>query len=146
MPFSLAYRYEAMVLVELGACSLRRDNFDPEQNMILQWCELDFLEEKWCNSQLWVVAYQWRTTQCFNLKVKTRRFQEEDIVHKKFLHNKRALDPSWEGPYKIAEVLTPSAYQLAHLNGDWISRLWNADYLRMYYQWLHAPLSIKFTI
>ena len=34
-PFSLAYRYEAMVLVELDAGSLRRDNFDLEQNMIL---------------------------------------------------------------------------------------------------------------
>ena len=33
--FSLAYRYEAMVLVKLGARSLRRDNFDLEQNMIL---------------------------------------------------------------------------------------------------------------
>ena len=45
-PFSLAYRYEAMVLVELGTGSLRRDNFDPLQNMILQRCELNFLKEK----------------------------------------------------------------------------------------------------
>ena len=35
-PFLLAYGYEAMVLVELGAGSLRRDNFDLEQIMILQ--------------------------------------------------------------------------------------------------------------
>ena len=34
-PFLLAYGYEAMVLVKLGAGSLRRDNFDLEQNMIL---------------------------------------------------------------------------------------------------------------
>ena len=45
--FSLAYGYEAMVPVELGAGSLRRDNFNPEQNMILQRRELYFLEEKW---------------------------------------------------------------------------------------------------
>ena len=57
-PFSLAYGYEAMVPVKLGAGSLRRDNFDPEQNMILQRHELDFLEEKWRDSQLRVVAYQ----------------------------------------------------------------------------------------
>ena len=43
------------------------------------------------------------------------------------------LDPSWESSHKIAEVLNPGAYQLAHLNGDRILRLWNADYLRMYY-------------
>ena len=34
-PFSLAYGYEAIVLVELCVGSLRRDNFDLEQNMIL---------------------------------------------------------------------------------------------------------------
>ena len=45
-PFLLAYGYEAMVPVELGAGSLRRENFDSEQNMILQRHELDFLKEK----------------------------------------------------------------------------------------------------
>ena len=51
-PFSLAQGYEAMVSFKLGAGSLRRDNFDSEQNMILQQRELDFLEEKQHDSQL----------------------------------------------------------------------------------------------
>ena len=34
--FSLAYGYKAMGPVEFGKGSLRRDNFDAEQNMILQ--------------------------------------------------------------------------------------------------------------
>ena len=29
-PFSLAYGYEAMILVKLGAGSLRRNNFNPK--------------------------------------------------------------------------------------------------------------------
>ena len=29
-PFSLGYEYEAMVPVEIGVGSLRRDNYDPE--------------------------------------------------------------------------------------------------------------------
>ena len=41
-PFSLAYSYEAMVPIELGVGSLRRDNFELEQNMILQRRELVF--------------------------------------------------------------------------------------------------------
>ena len=61
MPFLMTYRYEAIVPVELGAGSLRRDNFDPEQNMILQRRKLDFVKEKRCDSQLWAGAYQWRT-------------------------------------------------------------------------------------
>ena len=57
-PFTLAYGYEAMVLVELGAGYLRRDNFDLEENMILQRRKLNFLEEKWHDSQLPVTVYQ----------------------------------------------------------------------------------------
>ena len=50
------------------------------------------------------------------------------------LHNKGALDLGWEGPFKIAEVLTLGAYKLAHLNGEQILRSWNANHLEMYYQ------------
>ena len=44
-PFLLAKGCEAMVPIELGARFLRRDNFNLEQNMILQRHELDFLRE-----------------------------------------------------------------------------------------------------
>ena len=35
-PFSLAFGYKAMVLVEIGVGSLRRENYDSYQNLILQ--------------------------------------------------------------------------------------------------------------
>ena len=65
-PFSRAYRYEAMVPVEIGTRSLRGDNFDPEKNKILQKLGLDFLEEKRRDSKLWVATYQRRTARYFN--------------------------------------------------------------------------------
>ena len=73
-PFSLAYRYKAMILVELGAGSLRRDNFDSEQNIILQWCELNFLEEKRHESQLQVATYQ-----DAQLDTSTRKWRQGDF-------------------------------------------------------------------
>ena len=63
-----------------------------------------------------------------------RRFQIGDLVLIKVLYNKRPLYPNWEGSYKIARIFTPLEYQLAHLNGDRVSRSWNADHLKMYYQ------------
>ena len=111
-----------MVPLKLGARSLRRDNFDLEQNMILQWRELNFLEEEQGDSQLWVTKYQQYTIRYFNSMVKTRRFQEGDLILRRVLHNKETLDTSLEGPYKIVGVLTPGAYQLANLNGDRIQR------------------------
>ena len=127
-PFSLAYGYEAMVLVKLREGLLRMDNFNLEQNMILQQRELDFLEEKRRDSQLLVATYQRRITRYFNLKMKMGSFQVGDLFLKRVLHNKGALDLSWGGPYKIIVILTPSAYQLAYLNRDRSLRLWNTDF------------------
>ena len=53
---------------------------------------------------------------------------------RKVLQNKGALDSSWEGPFKIVEVLTPEAYKLSCLSGEKILRSWNADHPKMYYQ------------
>ena len=44
-PFSLSYGYEAMVLVEIGIRSLRRELYNQEENHLLQRHELDFLDE-----------------------------------------------------------------------------------------------------
>ena len=109
-PFSLAYGYEAIVTVEIRVGSLRRENYNPEQNETLQWCELDFIQEKRQDSQLRVIAYQQHTTRYFNSKMKTRRFQIGDLIVRKVFHSKGTLDPSLEGPYKIARILTPSAH------------------------------------
>ena len=100
--FSLSYGYEAMVLVEMGMSSLRRENYDQNDNHILQRHELDYLEEKWSASQLRVVAYQHRTTRYFNSKVKPRIFQVGNLVLRLVIQNKGALDSNWEGLYKIA--------------------------------------------
>ena len=57
-----------------------------------------------------------------------------DLVLRKVLHNKGALDPSWEGLFKIVEVLTPRAYRLSYLSRKQIPQSWNVDHLKMYYQ------------
>ena len=45
---------------------------------------------------------------------------------------KRGSRSQLEGPYKIVGILTSSAYQLAHLNGNRVLRSWNIDHLKMY--------------
>ena len=73
-PFSLAYRYEAMVPVEIRAGSLRREKYNPKHNETLKRHKLDFIEEKRRDSQLRVVVYQQLIARYFNSNVKTRRF------------------------------------------------------------------------
>ena len=72
-----------------------------------------------------------------------RRFRVEDLILRKVLHNKGALDPGWEGSFKITNVLTPRTYKLVHLYGEQILRSWNTDHFKIYYQLLYASSSIK---
>ena len=60
-PFCLAYGYEAMIPVEIGASSLRRSTYEQDQNNVLMRIELDLLEERREQSQLRVASYQQRT-------------------------------------------------------------------------------------
>ena len=49
---------------------------------------------------------------------------------RKVFQNKGALDPSWEGLFKIVEVLTPEMYKLSYLGGEQVPRSWNVDHLK----------------
>ncbi|XP_074324269.1 uncharacterized protein LOC141661185 [Apium graveolens] len=69
-PFMLTYRYEAMVPVEVGSGSLRRDRYREEDAEVNQRLHLDLLEEVRENSQLRLAAYQQRAARYYNKKVK----------------------------------------------------------------------------
>ena len=57
-PFNLTYGCEAMIPVELGAGSFRRDNFNPEVNEVNHRLHLDMLEETRSGAQLRIASYQ----------------------------------------------------------------------------------------
>ena len=57
-PFSLAYGIEAMIPVEVGVPSLRRDTYNQEENFALQRYELDLLKEKRDLAALRIASYK----------------------------------------------------------------------------------------
>ena len=87
--FSLAYGVEAMIPVEVGVPSLRRETYNQEENFALEQYELDLLEEKRDLAYLRIASYKRRSERYFNSKVKKRRFKET-------LHY-----PNWKGPKKL---------------------------------------------
>ena len=99
-PFSLAYGVEAMIPVEIGVPSLRRETYNQEENFILQRYELDLLEEKHDLVALRIASYKRKSERYFNSKVKERRFKEGDLVLKKINSNTKeasvgVLKPNW---------------------------------------------------
>ncbi|XP_074355731.1 uncharacterized protein LOC141695382 [Apium graveolens] len=109
-PFLLTYGYEAMVPVEVGAGSLRRDVFVEEDAEVNQRLHLDLLDEARTNSQLKLAAYQQRVARYFNKRVKSVPFKVGDLVLRKVMPNTKiaqhgVLGANWEGPYKVKAIL-----------------------------------------
>uniref|UniRef100_A0A803PTJ4 Uncharacterized protein n=1 Tax=Cannabis sativa TaxID=3483 RepID=A0A803PTJ4_CANSA len=127
-PFSLSCKCKAMVPVEVGAGSLRRDVFNLSENIENQLLQLDLLEEKRNQAHLKNAAYQQRTARYFNSKVKERTLRVGDLVLRKVIPNTKnpahgVFGDKWEGPYLIADKIGHSTYQLVELNGVQFTRL-----------------------
>ena len=138
-PFTLTYGCEAMVPVEVGAGSFRRDNYDPENNEVNHRLYLDLIEEVRDTAQLKLAAYQQRTRKYFDKKVRARPLKTGDLVLRKMMPNMRvpahgAFGAKWEGPYIIKTVLWEGTYHLTDMDGRLIPRAWNAQHLKRYYQ------------
>ncbi|XP_074326764.1 uncharacterized protein LOC141664709 [Apium graveolens] len=88
-PFTLTYGCEAMVTVEIGAGSFRRENYDLNNNEINHRLYLDLLEEVRENSQLKLAAYQQRTMKYFDKKVRARPLRVGDLVLRRMMPNMR---------------------------------------------------------
>ncbi|XP_074374200.1 uncharacterized protein LOC141714585 [Apium graveolens] len=138
-PFSLVYGCEAMVPVEVGAGSFRRDNYELEANEVNHRLYLDMIEETREDAQIRVAAYQQRTARHYNSKVKARTFKVGDLVLRRVMPNTKVVShgvfgANWEGPYKIKSVLWEGTYHLNDMQDKLIPRAWNTEHLHKYYQ------------
>ena len=138
-PFVLTYGCEAMVPVEVGAGSFRRDHYNAEVNEVNHRLYLDMVEEVRTTSQTRLAAYQQRVARYYNGKVRTRPLKVGDLVLRKTMPNTKipghgVFGANWEGPYKVRAVLWEGTYHLSELDGKRIPRAWNAEHLKKYYQ------------
>ena len=125
--------------VEIGLPSPRTQHFNPEMNEECLRLGLDLLEEHRETSRLRVAEYKNRVARYYNSRVKPRSFKVGDLVLRKVMLNTRdpstgALGPTWEGPYKVVEIVRPGTYRLTDLNDKVLPHPWNAEHLRIYYQ------------
>ncbi|GAV60306.1 hypothetical protein CFOL_v3_03837 [Cephalotus follicularis] len=128
-----------MIPVEIGVQSPRVMHFTEDNNEEGHRCLLDLVEELRDKAAIRVAAYQQRLSRYYNRRVSPRPLRQGDLV----LRNSSIADPTgtrgklapaWEGPYKIKRVLCRGTFKLETLGGREISKGWNAEHLRKYYQ------------
>nr|KYP32509.1 hypothetical protein KK1_046792 [Cajanus cajan] len=137
-PFRLTYGTDAMIPVEVGEPSFRRQSFQEESNDDALRAELDVLEEVRDKAQVVVEACKQRMTRRFNSNLKPRTFHEGDLVWRATGAARRnssegKLSANWYGPFRIRHSLHNGAYKLEELSGKVIPRTWNSTHLKTYY-------------
>ena len=137
-PFKLTYGTEAVIPLNVELPSLQVENFDPQQNEDQLRASLDFIEETRERASIRMAAYQHRVAKYYNSRVKSKIFEQGDLVLRKAEASQPTeigkLSPKWEGPYQVIKVIRPGAYQLQRMDGSIVPRTWNSENLRKYYQ------------
>ncbi|KAL0408262.1 UNVERIFIED_CONTAM: hypothetical protein Sradi_1760600 [Sesamum radiatum] len=134
-PFNLCYGTEAVAPAEIGELSWRVKHYDSTSNAQGMRVNLDLIEEarEKAAVRLLCIKLEWprRTTP----ESEPRNFQVGDLVMRKAEASGPIgkLDPKWEGPYKVMEIVNAGAYRLQHLNGKERPAHVNIVNLKKYY-------------
>ena len=122
-----------------GQVPLGETTFQEEANEVNQRLHLDMLEEVRKESKVRLAAYQQRTARFYNSRVKAKPFKVGDLVLRKMMLAMKVpghglFGANWEGPYRIRAEIFGGAYYLEDMQGEPISKAWNAEHLKKYYQ------------
>ena len=104
---------------------------------------LDLLDEQWDIAAARLVIYQQDLRHYHSRRVKTRTFQEGDLVLRLIQDqtDMHKLSPPWEGPFVVSKNLNNGSYYLIDVREHKDSRKseeetrrpWNIAHLRPYY-------------
>ncbi|XP_077234682.1 uncharacterized protein LOC143876885 [Tasmannia lanceolata] len=137
-PFNLSFGTEAVIPVDVGTPSARISNFNEQLNGDGLRANLDLLEDAREESRIRVAAYKQKVSRYHDSKIRPREFRVRDLVLRKaaISQPKKAgkLSPTWEGPYRVKEVIRPGSYRLETLEEQLLPHAWNSKNLRKYHQ------------
>ncbi|XP_074377477.1 uncharacterized protein LOC141719000 [Apium graveolens] len=137
-PFKLAYGTEARIPVKTGSPSHRVINFDEISNIEGLKTNLELLDEVRDKAVKRMESYKEKTKLYFAKKAKIREYKAGDLVlrHTEASDptNQGKLQPNWEDPYTVKEVLRPGTYKLSYLGGTEVPNTWHGARLRKFYQ------------
>ena len=138
-PFNLTYVTEAIIPVEVGLTSLRREFFDEQDNNDQLKHNLDLVDEVRDQAAQRMAKYKQKITEYYNRRVKLQKFNIGDLILQKVTpatkdSTQGKLGPNWEGPYKVVHYLRQGSYHLEDAEGKRLPRPWNVEHLKRYYE------------
>ena len=138
-PFNLTYGTEAVIPVEVGLISLRREFFDEQDNDDQLKKNLDLVDEVRDQATQRMAKYKQKIAEYYNRRVKLKKFNIGDLVLQKVTPATKdpaqdKLGPNWEGPYKVIHYSRQGSYHLEDAEGKRLLRPWNVEHFKRYYE------------
>jgi len=128
------------VEITLGACRVaRQDNLSVSEYHDLMMDNVDEVTEARLTALKEIEKDKLAVAKAYNKKVKAKTFQVGDLVWKTVLPLKTKdrkfgkWSPSWEGPFRVVQVVPGNAYMLEYLNGEELPKALNGRFLKRYY-------------
>ena len=133
-PFFLVYGAEAVLPSDLLHNAPQVEIYNEAEAEQARQDAVDLLEEEREMALIRSTIYQQDLRRFHARNVKSRAFQEGDLVLRVDQHKPHKLAPSWEGPFIVTKVLHNGAYRLYNVEHNIDEpRAWNAELLRPFY-------------
>ena len=133
-PFFLVYGAEAVLPSDLLHNAPRVELYTEAEAEQARQDAVDLLEEEREMALIRSTIYQQDLRRFHAKNVKSRAFQEGDLVLRVDQQKPHKLAPSWEGPFIVTKVLHNGAYRLYNVEHQIDEpRAWNAELLRPFY-------------
>ena len=141
-PFEPVYGQEAMLHVEVNLQALRvarQNDLLAVEYTDLMMDKIDDIPEERLEALREIEKEKLRVAKAYNKRVREKSFQIGDLVWKTVLpigtKDKRfgKWSPSWEGLYKIVEIVPGNSYFVQSLRGGKLSKALNGKYLKKYH-------------
>ena len=135
-PYSLVYRCEAVLPVEVEIQSLRV--LLETKILEYQWVEsrlaqLMLMDKNRLKAMYHMQLYQKRLTRAYNKKFKLGKIKEGDLVlkHTKplLIDPRKKFKPNWKGPYLVKKIFSKGTTILSDLEGNEFKSPINLDKL-----------------
>ena len=139
-PFSLVYRMEVVLLFEVEVPSLRilvESGLLESEWAQTRFDQLNLMEGKRLAAMSHVRLYQIRVKKAFDKKVRSRKFNERDLVLKKVSQAQKYHSgkwaPNYEGPFVVKKEFSGGTLLLASMDDEEFPSPMNFDIVKRYY-------------
>ena len=136
VPYTLVYRTDAVIPIEVGEPSMRQQHHDTQLNVDCMGTHLGLLYEIREKARIWDLATKLRAARRYNSKLKLRSFHKGDLVWRMASTARKhegKFSPNWEGPFRVLKEVGNGAYRLEKLSGEPLPNTWNIFHLKFYF-------------